>query len=99
MAQEVEIGNNGEGKIRSFWVGFGLSAITLSLYGLCWYYFVNDELKDIGQARHDQHLAQSSPRMSVTALRLCGYSIIRPLLAVANAGPRDMPAHTPPGVR
>ena len=28
MAQEVEIGNNGEGKIRSFWVGFGLSAIT-----------------------------------------------------------------------
>lgn len=88
MAQEVEIGNNGEGKIRSFWVGFGLSAITLSLYGLCWYYFVNDELKDVGQARDDQNLAQSSPAMSVTALLVGGYFIIPPLLSVYNYGQR-----------
>ena len=27
MAQEVEFGNGGEGKIRSFWVGTGLVII------------------------------------------------------------------------
>jgi len=37
MAQEVEFGNGGEGKIRSFWVGLGLTIITLGFYGLCWY--------------------------------------------------------------
>jgi len=98
MAQEVEIGNNGEGKIRSFWVGFGLSAITLSLYGLCWYYFVNDELKDIGQARDDQNLAQSSPGMSVTALLVGGYFIIPPLLSVYNYGQRIKRAQRLTGV-
>ena len=88
MAQEVEFGNNSAGKIRSFWVGFGLSAITFSLYGLCWYYFVNDELKDVGQAKGDENLAQSSPAMSVTALLVGGYFIIPPLLSVYNYGQR-----------
>lgn len=88
MAQEVEFGHNGEGKIRSFWVGFGLSAITLSLYGLCWYYFVNEELKEVGQTKDDQNLAQSSPALSVTALIVGGYFIIPPLLSVYNYGQR-----------
>jgi hypothetical protein len=88
MAQEVEFGNNSAGKIRSFLVGFGLSVITLGLYGLCWYYFVNDELKDVGQAKGDENLAQSSPAMSVTALLVGGYFIIPPLLSVYNYGQR-----------
>jgi hypothetical protein len=88
MAQEVEFGNGSAGKIRSFWVGFGLSALTLSLYGLCWYYFVNDELKDVGIDKDDQNLAHSSPAMSVTALLVGGYFIIPPLLSVYNYGQR-----------
>lgn len=32
MAQEIEFPKGGEGKIRSFWVGFGLTVITLSIY-------------------------------------------------------------------
>jgi len=69
-------------------VGFGLSALTLSLYGLCWYYFVNDELKDVGIDKNDQNLAHSSPAMSVTALLVGGYFIIPPLLSVYNYGQR-----------
>jgi hypothetical protein len=88
MAQEVEFGTGGEGKIRSFWVGLGLTAVTLGIYGVCWYYFVNSELKDIGQAKEDQHLAQSNPMLSAIAIFIGGYLIIPPLLSVYNYGQR-----------
>lgn len=88
MAQEVEFGKGGEGKIRSFWVGTGLVIITLGIYAFCWYYFVNDELKDIGISKDDQNLGQSSPAMSVTALVIGGWVIIPPLLSVYNYGQR-----------
>jgi len=89
MAQEIEFGPAGAaGKIRSFWVGFGLSLITLGIYGICWYYFVNDELKDIGQAKDDGNLGQSSPALSVTALLVGGYLIVPPVLSVYNYGQR-----------
>jgi hypothetical protein len=88
MAQEVEFGNGAAGKIRSFWVGFGLSIVTLGIYGLCWYYFVNDELKDVGIDKDDQNLAHSSPAMSVTAIFIGGWVVIPPLLSVYNYGQR-----------
>ena len=89
MAQEVEFGTGGEGKIRSFWVGLGLTAVTFSIYGFCWYYFVNNELKDVGLAKEDQNLGQSSPAMSVTALVLGGFTLwVAPLLSVYNYGQR-----------
>jgi Domain of unknown function (DUF4234) len=88
MAQEVEFGNGAAAKIRSFWVGFGLTIITLGIYSLCWYYFVNDELKDVGIAKDDQNLAHSSPAMSVTAVLIGGWVVIPPLLSVYNYGQR-----------
>jgi hypothetical protein len=88
MAQEVEFGNGAAGKIRSFWVGFGLTLVTLGIYSLCWYYFVNDELKDVGIAKDDQNLAHSSPAMSVTAIFVGGWLFVPPLLSVYNYGQR-----------
>lgn len=88
MAQEVEFGNGGIGKIRSFWVGLGLTVVTLGIYGLCWYYFVNDELRDVGLAKDDQNLGQSSPAMSVTAILVGGWAVVPPLLSVYNYGQR-----------
>lgn len=88
MAQEVEFGNGAAGKIRSFWVGLGLSVITFGIYSLCWYYFVNDELKDVGIAKDDQNLAHSSPAMSVTAIFLGGIVVIPPFLSIYNYGQR-----------
>jgi len=98
MAQEVEFGQGAAGKIRSFWVGFGLAAITFGIYGLCWYYFVNDELKDIGIDKNDQNLAQSSPAMSVTAILVGGWFIIPPLLSIYNYGQRIKRAQRLAGV-
>jgi uncharacterized protein DUF4234 len=88
MAQEVEFGQGAAGKIRSFWVGFGLSILTLGIYSICWYYFVNDELKDVGIAKDDQNLAQSSPMMSTIAIFVGGWVFIPPLLSVYNYGQR-----------
>jgi hypothetical protein len=89
MAQEVEFGKGGEGKIRSFWVGAGLVVVTLGIYAFCWYYFVNNELKDVGIAKDDQNLGQSNPTMSVTALVLGGFTLwVAPLLSVYNYGQR-----------
>jgi hypothetical protein len=89
MAQEIVFGRGGEGKIRSFWVGFGLTAVTFSIYGFCWYYFVNNELKDVGLDKKDDNLGQSSPAMSVTALVLGGFTFwVAPLLSIYNYGQR-----------
>jgi hypothetical protein len=89
MAQEVEFGKGGEGKIRSFWVGLGLVVVTLGIYAPCWYYFVNNELKDVGIAKDDQNLGQSSPAWSVTALVFGSFTFyIAALLSVYNYGQR-----------
>lgn len=98
MAQEIEIGRGGTGKIRSFWVGLGLAILTLSIYYFCWYYFVNDELKDIGIAEDDQNLAQSSPAQSVLAVLIGGWLIVPPLLSVYNYGQRIKRAQRLAGV-
>jgi hypothetical protein len=88
VAQEVEFGRGGSGKIRSFWVGFGLTIITFGIYSPCWYYFVNDELKDIGLAENDQNLGQSSPMASVAAILVGGWIVVPWLLSVYNYGQR-----------
>jgi hypothetical protein len=88
MAQEVELGGGGVGKIRSFWVGLGLSVITLGIYYYFWYYLINDELKDIGAAKGDQNLANSSPMMSVIAVLVGGFALIPPFISIYNTGNR-----------
>jgi Domain of unknown function (DUF4234) len=88
MAEEIELGKGGLGKIRSYWVGFALSIVTLTIYSLCWYYFVNDELKDIGIEKDDGNLAQSSPMMSVIALVVGGWLFVPTILSVYNYGQR-----------
>lgn len=88
MAQEVEFGDGGAGKIRSFGVGLLLTIITLGIYYFFWYYLVNDELKDVGVARGDRKLAESSPALSVTAVLIGGWLIVPPLLSIYNYGNR-----------
>jgi hypothetical protein len=98
MAQEVDLAGGGIGKIRSFWVGFGLTILTLSIYYFCWYYFVNDELKDIGTAKNDPNLSSSSPMNSVIAVLVGGFVLVPPLLSVYNYGQRIKRAQRISGV-
>ncbi len=98
MAQEVEFGRGGMGKVRSFWVGLGLSVITLGIYFFVWYYLINDELKDIGIAKDDQNLAQSSPTNSVIAVLIGWVIIVPPLISIYNTGNRIKRAQRLSGV-
>jgi hypothetical protein len=89
MAEQVEFGQGGAGKIRNFWIVILLSFVTFGIYGIFWYYLVNDELKDIGNAKGDQNLGTSSPAMSVAA-SLFGWVLlfIPTLLSYYNYGVR-----------
>jgi hypothetical protein len=100
MAQEVEFGGKGgEGKIRSFGVGLGLTVLTFGIYGFCWYYFVNNELKDVGLSKDDQNLGQSNPAMSVTAVVLGAFTAwVAPLLSIYNYGQRILRAQRLSGI-
>jgi hypothetical protein len=88
MAQEVEFGGGGVGKVRSFAVGLGLTVITFGIYYYVWYYLINDELKDVGISKGDQNLAQSSPTNSVIAVLLGSLLFVPPLISVYNTGNR-----------
>ena len=98
MAQEVVLGRGGLGKVRSFGVGLLLTVITFGLYFYFWYWFVNDELKDIGAANDDPNLASSSPGMSLLAVTLGSLLVIPMWLSYYNYGQRIRRAQTAVGV-
>jgi hypothetical protein len=98
MAQEVEFGGGCVGKVRSFWVGLGLAAITFGIYYYFWYFLINKELKDIGIAKGDEKLAESEPMMSAIAVLFGGLVLIPPLISIYNAGNRIRRAEVLAGV-
>ena len=52
MAEEVQIaGADSTAKIRNPLGVLGLTLITLGIYFFFWWYFINREMKDLGQAR------------------------------------------------
>jgi uncharacterized protein DUF4234 len=78
MAEEVAIAGTGSrAKLRNPLGVVGLSIITLGIYYVFWWYFINREMRDFGRARNTD-LGQS-PGNSVLALTL-GALIIVPAL-------------------
>jgi hypothetical protein len=77
MAEEIAIrGSNYPAKQRNPLAPFGLALITLGIYAIFWYYFVNKELAELGKARGTDELGDS-PGKSVLAVTL-GVLIIVP---------------------
>jgi hypothetical protein len=78
MAEEVAIaGTESRAKLRNPLGVVGLSIITIGIYYIFWWYFINREMRDFGRARNTD-LGQS-PGNSVLALTL-GALIIVPAL-------------------
>lgn len=87
MAQSVEISpGNGFAKTRNPWVVLGLSLITLGIYYVFWYYFINREMRDLGNA-NGVDLGQS-PGVSVLAITLGAFIIIPPFVSIWKTGRR-----------
>jgi Domain of unknown function (DUF4234) len=78
MAQEVQIAGAGStAKIRNPLGTVGLSIVTIGVYYVCWWYFINREMRDLGRARNTD-LGQE-PVQSVLAITL-GALIIVPAI-------------------
>ena len=87
MAQSVQIAPGvGLAKIRNPWAVLGLSLITIGIYYVFWYYFINREMRDFGRAV-GVDLGQS-PGTSVVAITLGAFVIIPPFVSVWNTGRR-----------
>ena len=84
MAEEVQLkGSNERGKIRNPLGVIGLSIITLGIYTIFWYYFVNKELAEIGRANNTDECG-TSPGTSVLAITLGIFIIVPPFVSIYN---------------
>jgi len=87
VAQSVQIApGSGLAKIRNPWGVLGLALITLGIYYVFWYYFINREMRDFGNA-HGVDLGQS-PATSVIAITLGAFIIIPPFVSIWKTGRR-----------
>src|ERR671915_1183336 len=78
MAEELQLGGTGAtAKIRNPLGVVALSIVTIGIYYVFWWYFINREMRDLGRARN-RDLGQS-PGESVLAITL-GALIIVPAL-------------------
>ena len=76
MAQEVQIAGTGAtAKIRHILAPALLPFVTLGIYLICWWYFVNRELRDYGRA-HGTHELGDNPTLSTLALFPGGILIV-----------------------
>jgi hypothetical protein len=78
MATEVLIANSdARAKIRNPWGVLGLSVITLGIYTIFWWYYINRELRDLGRARDVSGLGDN-PGLSAAAYGLGWIAIYIP---------------------
>jgi hypothetical protein len=88
MAYPVEIRGTGtEGKIRNPLGVIALSFVTLGIYSIFWYYFVNKEMAALGRARNSDELGDS-PGTSVLAVTLGILLIVPPFVSLYHAWKR-----------
>ena len=91
MAEEVQIvGTSEMAKKRDPWGVLGLTLITLGIYLIFWWYYVNKEMVELGRAKGTNELGDS-PGTSVLAL-VPGFLIIVPPLVSYYRGTQRMQA-------
>jgi hypothetical protein len=75
MTVEVFIaGSPDRAKKRNPWGVLGLAVITLGIYIIFWWYFVNREMRDLGRARGVSGLGDN-PGLSTAAYVLGGFTL------------------------
>jgi hypothetical protein len=99
MAEEIAIrGSNYPAKERNPLGVIGLSLITLGIYGIFHYYYINKELAELGKARGTTELGEN-PMMSVLAIVPGFILIVPPIVSVWNTWKRQNTARQMFGVR
>ncbi len=97
MAETVQITARGKrAKIRNPWGVLGLTLVTLGIYYLFWYFFVNREMSDWGE-QHQTDIGLS-PGTSLLAITIGGFVIIPPYVSIFHTGKRMQLAQRVGGV-
>jgi|SRR5215207_4653094 len=82
MADEVTIrGSNSIAKIRNPLGVLGLSLITLGIYGIFWWFFINNEMNELGKTYDDDYL-ENSPGLATLAATLGAVIIVPPFVTL-----------------
>jgi Domain of unknown function (DUF4234) len=81
-------GTDYEGKHRGPVKILGLMIITLGIYGIFWYYYMNKELAEIGKARGTDELGDS-PGTSVLAVTLGALVVIPAIISYYHTWQRQ----------
>ena len=98
MAEEIQIrGTDAQAKIRNPLGVVGLSLITIGIYFFFWWYFINREMRDLGQAR-GRDLGQS-PGNSLLAMVLGWIIIVPPIVSEWRASMRIQQSQETVGVQ
>ena len=93
MAEEVQIpGTQAMGKVRNPLAVVALAFLTLGIYFFFWYFYVNREMKELGQARGTEECG-TSPGTSLLAVTLGALIIIPPFFSIYNSFKRLNAAH------
>ena len=99
MAQEIAIrGSNYPAKERNPLGVIGLTLITLGIYGIFHYYYINKELAELGKARGTTELGEN-PMMSVLAIVPGFILIVPPFVSIWNTWKRQQNARQMFGVQ
>ena len=99
MAQEIAIrGSNYPAKERNPLGVIGLTLITLGIYGIFHYYYINKELAELGKARGTTELGEN-PMMSVLAIIPGFILIIPPFVSIWGTWKRQQNAREMFGVQ
>jgi hypothetical protein len=97
MAETVQITARGQqAKIRNPWGVLGLTLITVGIYYLFWYFFVNREMSDWGE-RHKTDIGLS-PGTSLVAITIGSIIIVPPYVSIFHTGKRMQLAQRVGGV-
>jgi hypothetical protein len=97
MAEEVAIaGTDSRAKLRNPLGVVGLSIITIGIYYIFWWYFINREMRDFGRARNAD-LGQS-PGNSVLAITLGAIIIVPAIVSMWRTSDRIQRAQEVAGV-
>jgi hypothetical protein len=95
---EVQIpGTQASAKIRTPWVVPVLGIVTLGIYLIFWYYFINREMADLGRAKGTDELGHS-PGTSVLAITLGALVFVPAVISIVNTGKRIQAAQRLTGI-
>ncbi len=84
-AEPIQIqGSDYQGKVRTPIITVALTIVTLGIYGIVWYFKVNKEMAEIGQAKGTEECG-TNPTTSVLALVPGGLIIVPALVSYWNA--------------